>query len=48
MYNTGSSGRRKLFKPGTLRLKTTIKTAFILATVIDAEVAKTEAGFLIF
>lgn len=44
MYGTCLSGKRKLFESETSRLG--IKIASILATVINAEVAKTEASFL--
>lgn len=49
------SNRRKLFKTGALRLETTVrtsvigaiaKTVFMLAIVINVEVAETKASFL--
>lgn len=43
-----SSGKRKLYKTGVLRLGSTPKTAFILVTVINAKVTKTKASFLAF
>lgn len=56
MHNTRLSGIAELFEIETLRLGTTAeslvseaigKTAFILATVIDVENAKTEASFMV-
>lgn len=46
MHNIRSSNKGKLFKIGASQPKTTIKTVFILAIVIDAKVAKVIASFL--
>lgn len=55
MHNMHLSNRGKLFKIGASRLETTVrtsvieaiaKTVFMLAIVINVEVAKTKASFL--
>lgn len=49
MHNTYlSSDRGKLLKTGASKLGITIKIAFILATVINVEIAKTGTSFLVF
>lgn len=57
MYGMGLSGKKKLFKFGALKLeftagisiaKTTAKIPFILAIIINLEVAKIQVSFLAF
>lgn len=46
MYNTRLSVEGELFEPKASKFKT--RTVFILAIVINVEVATTEASFLVF
>lgn len=45
---SGFAIRSLISGSGVLKLKTTVKTAFILATVIDKEFGKTEINILTF
>lgn len=46
MHGRCLSGRVKLFETGTSKLEVNAELAFILASVIDMNIAKTDAGFL--
>lgn len=48
MHSTRLSNRGELSKTKALKLETTIKTASILAIIIDIEVANSKTSFLAF